>query len=230
MRSLTGVVIVVAGVLVLALAVFMRFAPPGTEAPAQLQKDSRALSRTPLSRSARVEERLTQLRGEYERRKMGAPAVENRIENLPPKPTLAPRLAPADLPPDMDAEDVKEFEELRNTLLTNPDPDERIGAALMLSGGDDEPAKKALIEAMGDPDAEVRLAVVEALGDYSDDLTPGVLSPAVNDPDPEVRFEAVGILGDMDGPQALAMVRNALNDPDEDVRSLAEGIVEFAED
>jgi len=237
MRFLTVAIIAGALALVLAVAVFIRMEPE-TEPVVTAEKSAPA-GKKPMGRSDRVEDRLSQLRSEYDRRKPGgampaAPAPDARVKDLPPRqPGQLPPAAPAagvDPDDEMDDEDRAEFEEQRNTLLSDPDPDERIGAILMLTGADDEQVKATLMEAMQDPDAEVRLAVVEALGDYSDDLSPEVLNPAINDPDAEVRFEAVSILGDMETAEALAMVRGALNDPDEEVRSLASGILEMADD
>ena len=74
--------------------------------------------------------------------------------------------------PNPDPDDLEDLEEARNTLLNNPDPDERVGAVLMLTGAEDAQTLSVLTDAMDDPGPEVRLAVVEALGDYSDDLDP----------------------------------------------------------
>ena len=229
MRSFTALIIAAAAVLVVAVAVFVRMEPV-SEAPPRAPATP---SRTPLTRSARVEERLGKLRSEYDHRQTAErpAAPEVRAKALPARPrTGVKELQPSAEGELRDPEEREEFERLKKTLLTDPDPDERIGAVLMLTGVEDNLVIQALTEAMNDPDAEVRLAVVEALGDYSDDLSPDVLVPAVEDSDPEVRFEAVGVLGDMDDPHALELVRTALNDPDEDVRALAQGIIEFAED
>ncbi len=233
MRSLTAVIVAAAAILVIALAVFVRMEPVSETPP----RASAPPARTPLTRSARVEERLGKLRTEYDRRQSAHPPAppqappRARAKTLPPRPEPGARESlPAAQGELSDPEEREEFERLKKTLLTDPDPDERIGAILMLTGVEDALVIQALTEAMNDPDAEVRLAAVEALGDYSDDLTPDVLLPAVEDSDPEVRFEAVGILGDMDDPRALELVRTALNDPDEDVRALAQGIIEFAEE
>jgi hypothetical protein len=119
---------------------------------------------------------------------------------------------------------------LENTLVNDPDPEERAGAAFLLSTtDDDERAYRALLRGLHDPDGEVRLSVVEGLEDFEEQITVDALSPVIDDPDPEVRFEVVSLLGDMETPEALAAVRERLQDPDEDVRTLAEGIVELAE-
>lgn len=219
-------------VVLLAAAFYLRSsgeppAPPPTSSHAQPQTSPRG-----LERSARVEERLGQLRDDYGHRQAGSEAGlpepnKRGVPTMPPSKKLAAQQQPD---PDDDDDDPEEIESLKNTLFTNPDPDERIGAVLMLSGEDGPESLRLLVEAMTDTDPEVRLAVVEALGDRSDELTPDALTPAIGDPDPEVRFEGVSILGDMETPEALQMVRNALSDKDDDVRSLAEGIVDMADD
>ena len=157
--------------------------------------------------------------------------MKDRSKELRGRTIAIPPTAEAELQPeDMDEDELDEFEELKTTLLTDPDPEERVGAVLMLTGAEGEAAWRLLGDALQDPDPEVRLAVVEALGDYAEDIPPALLTPALNDADPEVRFEAYGILGDLESAEALALVRNGVNDPDEDVRALAEGIVDFADD
>jgi hypothetical protein len=228
MRFLTAAIIVGAAILVLVVAVSLRIDSPPETPP--LPPRRVPVSRSPSNeRSDRVQERLGQLRASYDQRRVGAPKAENRANDLPARAAV-PTPVVADDDEQLDPEDQEEFDELRETLLHNPDPDERIGAVLMLTGGEDRQTKQLLLDAMNDEDPEVRLAVVEALGDFSDELSPDVLTPALNDPDAEVRFEAVGILGDIETPEALAMVRSSLNDSDEDVRTLAEGILDFARD
>lgn len=243
MRFLTGAIIAGAIVLMIAVAVSLRLGPgepqfrevPPVSRPEQ-ERAPKPAARASLGgqRSARVEERLGRMRKEYGQREVKKPVEPNRGADLPQRDVVMPPSAEVnadpDYPKDLDPDEYEEFDGIKETLLNDPDPDERIGAVLMLTGMEGEPAWRLLVDAMQDPDAEVRLAVVEALGDYSDDLPPGILTPALNDGDAEVRFEAYGILGDMENPEALAMVRGGLEDPDEDVRALAEGILDFAED
>jgi hypothetical protein len=180
-------------------------------------------------RSARVEERLTELREDFDHRQVGA-------ANPPPAKREVPTMAmrkPGALPQEdaeEEEEDPEEMAELKHTLLSDPDPEERIGAVLMLTGEEGPESLRMLLDAMDDPDPEVRLAVVEALGDRSEEISPDTLTVAMNDPDAEVRFEAVSILGDMENPDALTMVNGALGDEDDDVRALAEGILDFSDD
>lgn len=228
MRFLTAATIVGAAILVLVIAISLRIDSP-TDAPPLPPRRVPVSSSPNDDRSDRVQQRLGQLRTSYEQRHVTAPKAESRVDALPERAEVAPPAAVSD-DEQLDPEEQEEFDELRDTLLNDPDPDERIGAVLMLTGGEDEQTKRLLLDAMNDEDPEVRLAVVEALGDFSENLSPDVLTPALNDPDPEVRFEAVGILGDIETPEALAMVRNSLNDSDEDVRNLAEGILDFARD
>jgi HEAT repeat protein len=231
MRGVTMALGAGAVVVLLAAAIYLRSSgeapvPPPTS-HAQPQNPAH-----PLERSARVEERLGQLRDDYDHRQGAAAALPEPNKRAVPTLPAGKKLAAQQKTDgdDDDDDDPEEIESLKNTLFTNPDPDERIGAVLMLSGDDGPESLRLLEEAMTDSDPEVRLAVVEALGDRSDDLTPDTLTPAMADPDAEVRFEAVSILGDMETPDAMQMVRTALNDRDEDVRSLAEGIVDMADD
>jgi hypothetical protein len=182
-------------------------------------------------RSSRVEERLGQLRDDFERRQVGG---GNPAPNKRAVPTMSASnrkaMEDGDDEEGDDDEDPKEMAELKHTLMTDPDPDERIGAVLMLTGEEGPESLNMLLEAMGDPDPEVRLAVVEALGDRAEELSPDTLTPALRDSDPEVRFEAVSILGDMETPEALAIVRGMRTDPDDDVRALVEGIDDMADE
>ena len=236
MRGLT--VAIVAGVVVVlaAAALYLRsdvasepperpVARPAAPAPAAAGK--------PMERSARVEERLGQLRDEAEKRQGGAKAEPNKREM--PTMTADQRAAlerkQAVEPAGDDDEDPEEMAQLKQTLMNNPDPEERIGAILMLTGEEGPESLHMLLDAMSDPDAEVRLAAVEALGDRAEDLSADTLTPALRDPDAEVRFEAVSILGDMeDNPEAKQMVKSAMNDPDEDVSELAKGIDDMDDD
>ena len=68
------------------------------------------------------------------------------------------------------------MDELKQTLLSDPDPDERIGAVLMLTGEEGPESLRMLLDAMDDPDPEVRLAVVEALGDRTEEISPDTLT------------------------------------------------------
>jgi len=185
--------------------------------------------RSIAGQSSRVRDRLKKLRARYQRR--GRKELKKKAAERPAAvlSALAPTVAAT--PAEGDEDSAHEIAQIENTLLNDPDPDERISAVFDASTlDDDREAVRILSAAMGDPDAEVRLSVVETLGDYTELLTVDLLSPALNDSDPEVRLEAVDILGDMETPEALAAVHAALNDPDEDVRDLAQEIVESAED
>jgi hypothetical protein len=227
MRSLTGVVIVVAVVVIVVIAITMRVDTGIDSPPSPPVSISKPEARPGAgARSSRVQDRLGQLRREFEERK----AVERQA--VPDAPQAIRRELPkGDARAEkgsLTASDV-DLQEWRHTALHDPDPDERSGAILMLSGENDPETLQVLTEAMTDRNAEVRLAAVEALGDFADEISPELLLPALRDRDPEVRFEAVGILGDMETPEALDLVRQSLEDPDEDVRSLAEGIIELAD-
>ncbi|MGH7788898.1 MAG: HEAT repeat domain-containing protein [Candidatus Binatia bacterium] len=232
MRGLTLAGAAVALFLVVAVTIFIRSEDPAPPPAATVAEGARAKPGGSV-RSSRVEERLQQLRQDFEQRQPAGdmqPAVNKREV-----PTAAQR-NPVDEgmmgeEEGSDDEDPEEMEELRTTLFNDPDPDERMGAVLMLTGDEGPESLRMLLEAMGDPDPEVRLAVVEALGDRAEELAPSTLAGAMRDPDPEVRFEAVSILGDMeDNDEALQMVGAAKSDPDGDVQQLAEGILDFADE
>jgi hypothetical protein len=212
-------------------------------------RESRRLSApTSAERSGQAAHRLNDLREAYDRQRSAGGEVDDRgslqekaarAAARPERPAMR-REVPTrgaivadeglidDLP--YDEEDADEVVELSEAIFNDPDPDERIGAIIMLSGNEHPDAINTFIKAMDDSDAEVRLAAVEALGDYTETIEPSALAPAIDDTDPEVRFEAVSILADFDTPAAYALVRKALDDPDADVRSLAEGIIEDGED
>ncbi|MDX2167401.1 MAG: HEAT repeat domain-containing protein [Deltaproteobacteria bacterium] len=202
--------------------------------PGSMGADSGGSGSSGGSRSARVEDRLNELRADYEKRQLpGSGAVAANKREVPTAVARQKDMverAKEDLEDDEADEDPAELEELRQTLFNDPDPDERIGAILMLTGDEGPESMRMLIEAMDDPDAEVRLAVVEALGDRSEEISPATLMKALNDSDPEVRFEAFSTLGDMDTPEAQALLEKAKNDPDEDIRDLYAGIKELGQD
>jgi len=192
-------------------------------------------------KSNRVLDRLSHLRDNFDRQQLrdeidlpdsgtGSEAMERRPEVPTPSSRDLAKMSGQDEDGDYDEDDYEEVKELRETILNDPDPEERVGSILMLSGNEHPEAVATLLKAMGDRDKEVRLAAVEALGDYTEFLQPSVLGPALDDEDPEVRFEALGILGDMESVEAMEMVRRALDDPDEDVRALAEGILDYADE
>lgn len=243
MRGVTLAVVGAAVVVLLAIAVLMRGGDDTTgqssEVGVAARPRSGGVAANPAPdgggsvRSARVEDRLGQIRAEYEKRELGEgqPPVGQR--EAPTASAKAQRMRERnerDLAADEDSDDPEEIAEARDTLLNNEDPDERIGAIMLLTGDEGPESMQLLMETLDDPDAEVRLAAVEALGDRVEELSPGLLVKPLRDPDPEVRFEAVSVLGDMEDPDALHLVKEAMQDPNEDVRALAEGILDFADD
>jgi HEAT repeat protein len=193
----------------------------------------------PDSKAGRVQDRLSHLRDSFDRRqlrdevelsKSSSGTMDRRPEIPTPSSRDIAKLSGQEEEGDYDEDDYEEVKELRDSILNDPDPEERVGSILMLSGNEHPEAVATLLKAMGDRDKEVRLAAVEALGDYTELLQPSVLAPALDDEDPEVRFEALGIVGDMETPEAMEMVRRALDDPNEDVRALAEGILDYADE
>jgi len=124
------------------------------------------------------------------------------------------------------ADDQPDFASLKQKALSDPDPDNRLSAVMLLEDSDDPDAVKVLAEALRDQDSDVRMAAVDALGDMEGDGPANALQGALTDSDPEVRFEALGVLADMGGPRAVAAARQTLHDPDDDVRSLAEGVLD----
>ena len=236
-----GVTIAVIGGAAVVLLAIMLFTGGSDEAPApgaatKLAPDARSRSGAAPAdaRSNRVEDRLGTLRAEYERRQAeSAPAVSQREVPTASEKSERMRQAAEDqvVAEEESDDDPEEIAEARETLFNNEDPDERIGAILMLTGSEGPESMRLLMEAMDDPDAEVRLAVVEALGDRVEEINPGLLSKPLRDADPEVRFEAVSVLGDMENnTEALELERSATEDPDEDVKALAEGIMDFSDD
>ena len=207
-------------------------------------RESRRLAApAPAERAGQAQNRLNDLREAYDRNRPLAEqgSVEQRQQQAKRKDRAAARrevptrgamismgMDDEELP--YDEEDAEEVEELSEAIFNDPDPEERVGAIIMLSGNEHPDAIATFVKAMDDGDAEVRLAAVEALGDYVETIEPATFGPAIDDSDPEIRFEAVSILGDFETTAAYDLVRQALDDPDEDVRSLAEGIIEDAEE
>ncbi len=207
------------------------------------RSNSRLGPGTGVTRSGDAQDRLSNLRDAYDRRDSASDrdALEKQANRQPQVPRQPRRELPTrgvevdrgmgtDEVLDWDEDDAEEVVELRDVILNDPDPDERIGGILMLTGNEHPDAVGVLVNAMDDGNAEVRLAAVEALADYVEVLEPNALSPALDDPDPEVRFEAVSVLGDFENDAAFGLVRQALDDPDEDVRELAVGIIEDLEE
>jgi len=244
MRGMTLAVIGGAVVVLLGIALFMRGGDdsptPGTEIgiparprPGAPNTGGMASSAGGDSSNPRVQDRLGQLRADYEARQAGEEKPAAMRREAPTQSMKAEKLrenAERDLAVDDSDDDPEELAEARDTLQNNEDPDERIGAILMLTGDEGPESMRILMESMDDPDPEVRLAVVEALGDRVEELTPGLLAKPLRDPDAEVRFEAVSVLGDMEDPDALQLVKIATQDSDEDVRALAEGIMDFSDE
>jgi hypothetical protein len=244
MRGVTLAIIGAAAAVLLVIAIMMRGGDESTTSQTDIGVPARPRAGTgPAasgddgrmgSRSARVEDRLSQLRADYDKRQAESEnpgAAQREAPTASAKAEKMRERAERDLAVDDSDDDPEEIAEARDTLQNNQDPDERIGAILMLTGDEGPESMRLLMESMDDPDAEVRLAAVEALGDRVEELTPGLLGKALRDEDAEVRFEAISVLGDMeDDPEALEMVKEALKDPDDDNRALAEGIVDFAND
>ncbi len=161
MRGLTAALIGAALILT-AVALLMRRGerPEGRPADAVSATGAAAPSnpvREPASHSGRVEERLARLRLEYEERRAASANPAPNKRGVPAAAArAADRAAPAPLP--LDPEDVEELAELERTLRHDPDPDERIGAILLLSGSEGPESMHLLTEATGDPDPEVRQA------------------------------------------------------------------------
>lgn len=243
MRGVTLAIVGAAAVVLLAIAVMMRGGDDSTTStshngvPARPRTGAGAPANSAADtnmggqRSARVEDRLNQLRADYDKRGDDSPVAERReAPTASAKDQKMRQNAERELAADPSDDDPEEIAEARDTLQNNQDPDERIGAILMLTGDEGPESMRLLMESMDDPDAEVRLAAVEALGDRVEELTPGLLSKPLRDADPEVRFEAISVLGDMEDPEALELVKEALKDENEDNRALAEGILDFADD
>jgi hypothetical protein len=245
MRGVTLAVVGAAAVVLLAIALLMRGddddgalagsvgVAPRPRRGAEGGMPAGGASGAGDTRSSRVEDRLNQLRAEYSRRELdeGKPAaLQREAPTASAKAAKMRERAEQELAADEESDDPEEIAEIRDTLLNNPDPDERIGAILLLTGDEGPQSMQLLMETLDDPDPEVRLAAVEALGDRVEELSPGLLVKPLRDPDPEVRFEAVSVLGDMEDPDALLLVKGAMEDPNEDVRALAEGIMDFADE
>lgn len=246
MRGVTLAVVGAAVVVLLGIAVFMRGGDEDTTSGSDIGVPARPRPGAAGSgaggsaggagmgdaKSSRVEDRLSQLRADYDKRQAedNPSAAQREAPTASLKAEKMRQMAERDQNADDSDEDPEEIAEVRDTLQNNQDPDERIGAILMLTGDEGPESMRLLMETMDDPDPEVRLAVVEALGDRVEELSPGLLAKPLRDPDAEVRFEAVSVLGDMEDPEALALVKDAMQDPDEDVRALAEGIMDFTDE
>jgi HEAT repeats len=236
-----GAVVVVA---LLTLVVWLR-PRPAPEAPVPAIH--------PAHRDARVEDRLNELRTEWARRsEHGAELGQQKAAaNKPHQPVgeITERQLPRpDLPtppaaavpagePGKDAIDQAlaanpfaaepTLENLKPLALSDPDPQTRITAVLLLGTLDQPGAVAVLAQAVHDEDSDVRLMAIQALSGYQGSDAVQAVQPALSDPSPEVRFEALGTLAQIGGPAARDAVKTALNDDNDDVKALAQGILDL---
>lgn len=182
------------------------------------------------ARSQRVQDRLTQLRQDWASRKTTGGPGGAASRSLPggrvaPQRQAVPEPAVDSEPPLF--EDEPDFEMLKTMATTDPDPENRLVAVVMLGTSEKPEALAVLTEALSDKDPDVRLTAVETLGDFGAAEPTSALAKALGDPNPEIRFAALGVLADIGGEAAATAVQKALNDDDEDVRALAEGVLDL---
>lgn len=136
-----------------------------------------------------------------------------------PTPTVGPRRRRT--------AEQSEIESLKQTALSDPDPDERISALWSLSISDEAQALPVLASALRDEDREVRLAAVQELGGLEEEAgVVDALAVAIHDQDAEIREEVVRLIGDTEDPRAADLVRQLLNDPSREVREEAESVLD----
>ena len=209
----------------------------------------------PPHRSARVEDRLKQLRSEWIMRNEH-PEVAGQIANrpapagqMPAAPTAPaepgrdvgqnPATAPtegaeSEMSDDSPLDDALNADEpdlnaLKRVLLSDPDPQNRLTAVLLIGTLEDDAAVSVLGQALKDSDEDVRLTAVQALGDFTSAESAQVVQTAMRDPSAEVRFEALSVLADIGGDGARTAMQQATSDEDEDVRALAQGLLSVDE-
>jgi len=128
-------------------------------------------------------------------------------------------------------EDDDSVESLRETALSDADPDERINALWAIAVTDEDAALPVLSSALRDSDREVRLAAVQELGGLDDERGAiDALSLALGDPDSEIRAEAMRLIGDSEDPRAAHLAQQLINDADADVRDEAQAILDALDD
>jgi HEAT repeat protein len=183
------------------------------------------------ARSQRVQDRLEQLRQDWASRKATGGAGPSRA--LPGGRVVQQRPAMPEPVPDSDPplfENEPEFETLKAMATTDPDPQNRLVAVVILATSEDPNALPVLSQALEDADPDVRLTTVEMLGDFgTSEAAASALAKALDDPVPDIRFAALGVLADLGGQVALDAVQKALDDEDADVRALAEGVLDLEE-
>lgn len=237
MRSWPGGVWIGAAVVAAALAVvvWLRLRTD-SEPPVQVIR--------PAHRSARVEDRLNQLRADWAARGEGPGAVGEIHERKAPAAQMpTPRAGEPDSPDQPEnavdnpsaaldaalAQDEPDFDALKQIALTDPDPQNRLTAVMLLGTLENTDAVSVLAQTLKDSDSDVRMMAVQALGDFTGNEPVEAVQIALNDPNPEVRFEALSVLADLGGPASRAAMQRALNDEDEDVRALAQGLASIDE-
>jgi hypothetical protein len=221
----------------LALVALVWFAAGPRSEPDTSAAPSRGASRPAGGRSARVKERLEQLRAERlaaaGNRATGGGSIPGKLApprfgDLPSEQAADAEPAPESGEPD-EMTDL-EFEELRDAALIDEDPDSRIAAIWLLASlEDEEPVLPVLTQALSDENPEVRMAAIQALSEFSEETPIDSLTMALQDSDAEIRFEALSIAAEMSDERVQPLIEQALDDPDEDVRSLAEGLADMEE-
>jgi HEAT repeat protein len=213
----------IAGCIVLALLWFGRGGEPepaGDDRPA-------AAPGNPMSAPRPAKPRAPMMLGGGNAPDSADPKVASRLDErrsrrLRKKPPMARGAEDAPLP-DAEPEEADEnadFDEVRNTLVNDPDPDERVNALSQLDF-DHPDALDVVVQALSDRDPEVRMAALEELWANTDEPPLDILNVVLDDPDPEVRAEAVRMISDSEDVLAEDLLRQALGDADEDVRSEA---------
>jgi len=127
------------------------------------------------------------------------------------------------------------FKSLERKALTDPRPEERIGALERLSVREDRARAVAVLMhgLHSDRDEEVREAALDALEDFEELSLEALARVAVSDPAPSLRLRAVELIGERDdkGNRVVDLLRGiSQNDQDEEVREAAIELLDEIQD
>jgi len=117
---------------------------------------------------------------------------------------------------------------LGRVALTDPDPERRAAAGVLLAASENPQAVPLLRQALADKDPKVRHTLVKEIADvdFAPDATVDLLAPVVmKDADPANRVLALQTLAGIGGDRVTALATRLKKDAVPEVRVLAEKIM-----
>jgi HEAT repeat protein len=131
----------------------------------------------------------------------------------------------------MDVNPPEDISTLGRVALTDPDPQRRAQAGVLLAATENPSVVPLLHQALSDKDPEVRHTLVKEIADldFAPDTTIDLLTPvAMKDAEARNRVAALETLAAIGGDRVLTLATRLRKDPDQDIRVLAEKILHGA--